>query len=142
MSRVIRLLNSGLLLKCPRCGLGPLFYGLFSMHSQCSNCSLEFEREQGYFVGAIYINYSATVIIAIPGYFILDYFFDISLTKQLALWIGFAILFPLLFFRHSRSFWLTLDHFFNPPENTLYPVPKISVRSKEPNRRTNPKPLS
>jgi len=134
MSRVIRLLFSGLLLKCPRCGLGPLFYGLFSMHSQCSNCSLGFEREQGYFVGAMYINYGATVIIAIPGYFILDYFLGISLAMQLALWIGFAISFPLLFFRHSRSFWLTLDHFFNPPESTLYPVPKNSVRYKDPDQ--------
>jgi len=104
------------------------------MHSQCSNCSITFEREQGYFVGAIYINYSATVIIAIPGYFILDYLLGISLAMQLALWIGFAILFPLLFFRHSRSFWLTLDHFFNPPENALYQAPKISVRSNDPDQ--------
>jgi len=89
------------------------------MHPECLNCSLKFEREQSYFVGAIYINYAATVIIAIPGYFILDYLLHISLAKQLALWIGFAVLFPLLSFRHSRSLWPTLDHILNPLERTL-----------------------
>ncbi|MFQ5902840.1 MAG: DUF983 domain-containing protein [Candidatus Binatia bacterium] len=114
--RIWRILKSGLCLKCPKCGVGPLFYGLFSMHSQCLNCSFEFEREQGYFVGAIYINYAATVIIAVPGYFILDYLTEISLLQQLTLWVAFALLFPLIFFRHSRSLWLTLDYIFNPAE--------------------------
>ena len=42
------------------------------MNSHCFQCGLKFEREQGYFVGAIYINYAATVAIAVPGFFILD----------------------------------------------------------------------
>lgn len=87
------------------------------MHERCSNCRLKFEREQGYFVGAIYINYAATVVILIPGYFVLDYFLSISLNKQLILWLAFAVFFPLLFFRHSRSLWMTVDHIFNPPED-------------------------
>jgi uncharacterized protein (DUF983 family) len=86
------------------------------MHSECSNCRLKYEREQGYFVGAIYINYGATVVIAMSGFFVLDYLYSISLAWQLALWVSFCVLFPLLFFRHSRSFWLCMDHFFNPTE--------------------------
>lgn len=85
------------------------------MHSRCERCDLKYEREQGYFVGAIYINYAATVMVAIAGFLVLDYFWDLSLGWQLAVWIAFAALFPLLFFRHSRSLWLCLDHFFNPP---------------------------
>jgi hypothetical protein len=38
------------------------------------------------------------------------------------LWIPFAVIFPLLFFHHSRSLWLALDHFFNPAKS-LYSVP-------------------
>lgn len=87
------------------------------MYQRCSNCRLKFEREQGYFVGAIYINYAATVVILIPGYFVLDYFLGISLNMQLVLWVVFAVFFPLLFFRHSRSLWMTVDHIFNPPED-------------------------
>ena len=92
------------------------------MDSNCSHCGLQFEREQGYFVGAIYINYAATVAIAVPGFFILDVFGALSIDGQLAIWLPFSIVFPLLFFHHSRSIWLTLDHLLN-PERNLYSIP-------------------
>lgn len=97
------------------------------MNPACAHCGVKFEREQGYFIGAIYINYAATVGIAVPGFFLLDAFTDITINQQLALWVPFAVIFPLLFFHHSRSLWLTLDHFFN-PATQLFSVP-----SKRPN---------
>jgi len=36
--------------------------------------------------------------------------------------VPYAVAFPLLFFHHSRSLWLVLDHFFN-PEKHLFSVP-------------------
>ena len=113
-----RILRRGVRLQCPRCGKGPLFAGFFSMHPQCPHCALVFEREPGYFVGAIYINYAATTLTAIIGFLALDYFASLSLSQQLLLWGGFAILFPLFFFRYSRSLWLSVDYLFNPPETT------------------------
>jgi len=92
------------------------------MHDECPHCGLKFEREQGYFVGAIYINYAATVLVALPGFFVLDAFTNITTNQQLAIWVPFAIIFPLLFFHHSRSLWLALDHLFNPTKS-LYTVP-------------------
>lgn len=91
------------------------------MLPECGRCALKFEREPGYFVGAIYISYAATVLLAIPGYFILDYVAGLTIRQQLFLWVPFAVVFPLLFFRHSRSFWLALDHYFNPARG-LYRV--------------------
>jgi hypothetical protein len=44
------------------------------------------------------------------------------INQQLALWVPFAVIFPLLFFHHSRSLWLALDHFFN-PATQLFSVP-------------------
>jgi uncharacterized protein (DUF983 family) len=96
------------------------------MFEHCPHCGLKFEREQGYFVGAIYINYAATVAIAIPGFFLLDAFTTMTIRQQLAIWLPFAVIFPLLFFHHARSFWLVMDHFFN-PTNALYREP--STRS-------------
>jgi uncharacterized protein (DUF983 family) len=116
------MLGRGLRLRCPRCGMGPLYAKPFRMHSHCGHCRLKFEREQGYFVGAIYINYAATVLIAVPGFFILDIFAGITIDRQLALWIPFAVVFPLLFFHHSRSLWLVLDHWLNPAQ-PVYVVP-------------------
>jgi uncharacterized protein (DUF983 family) len=90
--------------------------GPFVMYSQCPRCALKFEREQGYFVGAIYVNYAVTIAVVLPGFFILEYLTPITLVQQLMVWIPFAIVFPLLFFRHSRSLWMALDYIFNPPE--------------------------
>ena len=73
-----------------------------------------FEREQGYFVGAIYVNYAATVVIAIAGFLLLDAYTDLSLTAQIVLWSIFCIAFPLFFFRYSRSLWLSIEYLFNP----------------------------
>jgi hypothetical protein len=84
------------------------------MYPDCLSCDLRFEREPGYFVGAIYINYAATAVIAIVGYFALDHFIGLSPGYQLILWGSFAVGFPLLFFRYSRSLWLSLDYIFNP----------------------------
>jgi len=112
--RLGSLLSRGIRLRCPRCGAATLFGGPFSMYPDCVNCDLRFEREQGYFVGAIYLNYAATVIIMIAGYIVLDYFFNLSLTMQLVVWIVFGVCFPLFFFRYARSLWLSIDYLFDP----------------------------
>ncbi|MBI3625988.1 MAG: DUF983 domain-containing protein [Candidatus Rokubacteria bacterium] len=109
-----RILSLGLRLRCPRCGYAPIFRGWFTLLAVCGGCGLKFEREQGYFVGAIYLNYAATVLVAVPGYFVLDYLVGLSLVPQLLLWGGFCIVFPLWFFRYSKSLWLSLDYFFDP----------------------------
>ena len=55
---------------CPRCRTGRIFgtsiFRIFPrMHERCPACGLKFEREQGYFLGAMYFSY-AIGIIAIP----------------------------------------------------------------------------
>lgn len=127
-NKMLTLIGAGLRLRCPRCNVGRLFRRPFSMNSHCVHCDLKFEREQGYFVGAIYINYAATVGIAVPGFFILDAFTGMAIHQQLAIWVPFAVVFPLLFFHHSRSLWLVLDHLLNPAKS-LYPVPPKKTAS-------------
>ena len=112
--RIRTLLQRSLRLRCPRCGSGRLFDGWFSMHENCSTCSLVFEREQGYFVGAIYVNYAFTVLLSLAGYFALDIYADVSLTVQLSLWCAFCVAFPVYFYRYSKSLWLMIDAVFNP----------------------------
>jgi hypothetical protein len=84
------------------------------MYPDCLSCDLRFEREEGYFVGAIYVNYAATALTTIAGYFALDHILGLSVAPQLILWGTFAVVFPLFFFRHSRSLWLSLDYLLDP----------------------------
>ncbi len=112
--RAGRILGRGFRLRCPRCGARGLFAGPFRMRPACPACGLVFEREPGYFVGAIYLNYGATVLIAIAGYFALDAWLGPAPGVQLALWSAFAVLFPFWFFRYSKSLWLSVDHLVDP----------------------------
>ena len=112
-------MNSAVSLRCPRCTEGALFQGFFSMRARCSVCDLVFEREPGYFVGAIYINYTVTAVLTIGGFLILDAYTNVSLALQIALWSGFGIVFPLWFYRYSKSLWLAIDHLFSPEDPTL-----------------------
>jgi uncharacterized protein (DUF983 family) len=101
-------------LRCPRCGRGKLFANWIRMPAECEACRLRFEREPGYFLGSIYINYGLTAVLATLVYFAL--FFGGWTSPRAALWIavGFAVAFPLWFFRYARSLWLGFDHFWDP----------------------------
>jgi uncharacterized protein (DUF983 family) len=80
------------------------------MHERCAACDLRFEREPGYFVGAIYINYAVTAAVALGGVLVLDAVVGLTLAQELTLAVGLAVLVPVLFFRYARSLWLALDH--------------------------------
>lgn len=84
------------------------------MLARCPVCHLRLEREQGYFVGAIYLNYAVTILVVMGGYFAVDYFAGLSPGQHLLLWGVVSIVFPLGFFRYSKSLWLALDYFFDP----------------------------
>ena len=88
------------------------------MHQRCALCHLRFEREQGYFIGAMYMNYAFTVTITVVGYFVLESLTHITLTQQLVLWGSVSILTPLVLFRHARGLWLSFDYIFNPVDNS------------------------
>jgi uncharacterized protein (DUF983 family) len=111
---ITRTMRSGVRLRCPRCGEAPLFRGWFTMHERCGSCGLAFERAQGYFVGAIYLNYAVTVGICLAGFWLLDHALGLDVTTQILLWTAFGIVFPLVFFRFSRSFWLSVEYLVNP----------------------------
>ncbi len=99
---------------CPRCGQGRLFKNLISMNAECDHCHLHYEREPGYFLGSIYINYGLTALLVTLFYFAL--FFSGVVSPQEALWTvtAFALVFPIWFFRYARSLWMGFDHYWDP----------------------------
>ena len=40
--------------RCPRCRRAPIFRTFWTSHTVCPQCGLRFEREAGYFTGAMY----------------------------------------------------------------------------------------
>lgn len=123
LARASREFRRALGLRCPRCGRAPLFVGPFRMVARCPACGLVFEREAGYFIGAIYINYGLTVLLALGGYFALEAWAAPSPGWQVAVWGAFTVLFPLWSFRYSRALWLALDHLVDPTGSGGEPGP-------------------
>ena len=46
---------------CPRCQSGAIFQGRIAVHEHCPVCGLKYEREPGYFLGAMYVSYLLVV---------------------------------------------------------------------------------
>ena len=112
--RAATIARRAMALRCPRCGRTPLFRGWFTMARQCALCGMVFERAQGYFVGAIYLNYAVSSVIAVAGFFVLWSRWDVPVAWQFAIWVPFLLVFPLWFFRYSRSLWLATEYYVNP----------------------------
>lgn len=99
--------------KCPRCHQGDIytypFYtlGFSKTNKLCSHCGLMFEREPGFFFGAMYISYAFTVAILLGTSFVLYYGFgDPSVWVYMVSVPLVALLFVPLSFRYSRVLFL------------------------------------
>jgi len=87
------------------------------MLSRCPLCGLSYFPEQGYYVGAMIINYVATTACVVTIFLLsllVPDFTRLSTNMKILLWMGFAILLSLLLVRHAYSFWLGLDFWVKP----------------------------
>jgi uncharacterized protein (DUF983 family) len=109
-----KVLIRGLKLKCPACGGSSLYKSAFKMQERCPVCGLVYGREQGYFVGAIYINVMATEALILLVYLVSLITGFVNERVIFPLMIGMAVVLPLIFFRLSRSLWLSIDHIVSP----------------------------
>src|SRR2546423_84659 len=107
--QIITTLLRSLRLRCPVCGLSSIFQRPFKVRHHCPSCGALFQREEGFFVGAITINVVTTELIILVLYLVC--LLTIG-NYQLILTVLFiaGLLFPVAFYHHSWSIWLSLDH--------------------------------
>lgn len=112
MNKVVAIVKG----KCPICGEGAIFESKGSllrlkmpvMHEKCPNCAYRFDKEPGYFFGAMYLSYGLAVGELIPVFLILAYFLALP-------WIFVCMLLVLLVtmffnFRMARILWIHIFH--------------------------------
>lgn len=101
--------------KCPRCRTGDIFkYSFFekptkftATHKNCPVCDVQYEREPGFFFGAMYISYALTMAVLLGSAFILYNFFgDPELIVYIITVPTAVILLLPLIFRYSRTLFL------------------------------------
>lgn len=106
-----RMLMRGLAKHCARCGSGHLFTHWVTMKDDCPRCGLHFEREQGYWAGALAINFMivgglflvtlGTVLgLTIP---------DIPVGPVLLAIVPTMVLGPIFFYPFSKTIWVAVD---------------------------------
>lgn len=112
------LLKSALGWKCPRCGEGSLFLSnnpyergkMMEMHHHCENCGLRYEKEAGFFYGAMYISYMINIALFVTATVAWYLFFDESTDWRI--YIGSYVLITLILwpiiYRYSRAIWIML----------------------------------
>lgn len=104
---------------CPRCRVGRIFrYSIFrgfpKMFERCPVCDLKFEREEGYFLGAMYISYGLALLTIAVIVIVLRNVTNWSLVKD----VGWAVLLflplaPTLTLL-ARVLWIYLDQVVDP----------------------------
>lgn len=102
-------------LRCPRCRKGAVFKGRLAMHERCPLCGYEFEREPGYFFGAMYFSYTLGVLLiallSFAAYWVVP-----PMPLQWYAVVGWALFLPLVpaVYRYSRVLWMNFDRRMDP----------------------------
>jgi uncharacterized protein (DUF983 family) len=109
---VIETLARGARLRCPACGGAHVFRSPFRVRHECPACGAVFQREEGFFVGAIMINVVTTeaAVMATAGLWLLSPAGTDAGSVLLPLLFAVALLFPVAFYHHAWSLWLAADH--------------------------------
>lgn len=84
------------------------------MNERCPSCGRRFEREPGYFTGAMYASYGLGFLIVTPVWLGLMLSGASLGTVMLGTVLTLAVTAPLIF-RYSRVLWMHFDVFFNGP---------------------------
>jgi len=111
----MRRVGAVLRLRCPRCLRGRVWRSFLTMNERCPECGLVFEREPGYFTGAMVVSY----VVAVPtfgliviGLLVAGLDTAVALLAGGALYLGLA---PFIL-RYSRVIWLHFDWLVDPAE--------------------------
>lgn len=103
--------------ECPNCHKGKVFadksfffsLGFPKMNEYCSHCNTKFEKEPGYFFGAMFVNYGLTVGQGIITYAVASRFFDKTFDLRIIPIIATVIVLLSCFnIRLSRMIWIYL----------------------------------
>ena len=122
--------------RCPRCREGRMFRGSLTMNDPCPVCGLIFQREEGYFLGAMYFSYVLASVILTVFYFVLAALLPDMNGAALVLvaLIPFLPLVPAVF-RHSRVLWVYFERAGSPLDDSAGAYEKLRLRQQQESTR-------
>jgi uncharacterized protein (DUF983 family) len=108
--KVGTLLRRGLLKRCAVCGSGDLFDGWFRMKERCPTCATRFSREEGFFGGAVFVNFALTevVMFAWLAGVLLATIPEPNVPWLIGGSVAIAIAIPILLYARSKTLWFAI----------------------------------
>jgi uncharacterized protein (DUF983 family) len=113
-----RRLGRGLVLRCANCGQGGLFRRWLTMVEQCPRCGHRFERQEGYWLGAIALNTFVTMgalVVTMVGLTIVLWPDPPWNLISIAV-ISVTAVMPVLFYPFSKTIWVAMELSLHPVE--------------------------
>jgi uncharacterized protein (DUF983 family) len=97
--------------RCPVCLRGRVFAGWATMHDRCPVCDLQFEREPGYFMGAMYVSYGMSIGLLLLLTLLIHLVWE-NLGLGPSVLIAGVVYIPFVPFtwRYSRILWMYFDY--------------------------------
>jgi uncharacterized protein (DUF983 family) len=102
-----RLIARALSLRCPKCGLGPIFDSPFRMRISCPECGVVFWKSEGEWLGPGVVDYSIATASGLVAWAVLV-LFGVSAIAQFAFASLAAVIIAAASSRWSRSLWTLL----------------------------------
>lgn len=110
--------------KCPRCQEGEFFishsYDLKNagnLHEKCSKCDLKYEREPGFFQGAMYVSYALGVALFVTLWVSFNLFFPwMSTGAQVTVVAVASIVLTPKMYALSKIIWANLFYHYEDPK--------------------------
>ncbi len=108
MSRLFALISG----KCPNCEMGRIyqkshFFSFSKMEEHCAHCDFKYEKEPGYFIGAMYFSYGLVVAELAFTLAFSQFFFEEAFDMRILLiMLGQILLLAPFNYRMSRVLWL------------------------------------
>lgn len=100
--------------RCPRCGAGHLFRRYLTLKPECPRCGLHFEREEGYWVGALAVNIGLVMALFMVAFVVILVLTvpDVPVGPSLAILVPIMVVGPILFYPFSKTLWMAVDYGF------------------------------
>lgn len=104
--------------RCPHCGEGAVFTGWWKMRDHCPKCGHKFEREPGYWVGAVIFNTALAIaaIFATMAIFLAASWPDVPWTALTVATVAVSVIVPSIGYPYARTLWMAYDLYVHPLE--------------------------
>lgn len=104
--------------ECPRCGGDGIFASFMDLHERCPTCGVRFEREPGYWVGAMIIvttiTFSLFLLLLVGGMVVT--WPDVPWTALLVITVTVNLIVPIVAYPRSKTLWSAMELGWHPLE--------------------------